>query len=104
MVSLRENAQNMAIKNLIRPRAGANTYRIPFPPEFYNAKDEIPGHYYPTRARFQSHMTEDIGNYGTGGYYGNTYRSDYLTRKSGGMQDRSIGRRDTYRQLGDRQW
>jgi osmotically-inducible protein OsmY len=43
---------------------------------------------------------EDVGNYGTGGYYGNTYH--------GGINDatypriRFRGERDSYRHLGDR--
>ncbi len=65
----------MAIKNLIQPKRGGTTIHSHLPSEFYHADDEVSG-LKDTRETRSQPNDDDVGNYGTGGYYGNTYRPD----------------------------
>jgi osmotically-inducible protein OsmY len=72
------------------------------PPPFYNAKDEkVSRLQYPSEAPLLARGGADPGNYGTGGYYGNTYGQEQRGRAQ--ISD-SANRDSYYRHLGDRRW
>ena len=93
----------MPFRNITKKKVAGETHQGRFPPPLYNTRDEISPMQYPSRAGHRSYPTEDIGNYGTGGYYGNTYRQEDFTRGRSHF-DYEAGERDSYRRLGDRQW
>lgn len=71
-------------------------------PAFYNAKDEYTRRQHIAEA---SGFPADPGNYGVGGYYGNTYKRQVYDLQSNREQyGAPEGHRDTYRHLGDRRW
>jgi hypothetical protein len=80
-------------------------YRGHLPPPFYNAREEnYERVQYPPEARFTPHVNEDRGNYGRGGYYGNTYDQESYNEERERRNEESAGYGDNYRKLGDRRW
>ena len=83
------------------PQPESYAYRGHLPLPFYNATDEnYYGRQYPTEARLPR-IADDIGNYGRGGYYGNTYDQDSYSRERTNTLN-ECGYSDNYRKLGDR--
>lgn len=92
-------------KLAINESGGSGTYRGHLPPPFYNAKDE--GHAerrYPPEGTLSHYTPEDVGNYGRGGYYGNTYDQENISRARDLFNDYRHAARHNYRDLGDRRW
>jgi osmotically-inducible protein OsmY len=84
---------------------GSGANREHLSPPFYNAKDE--GHAerrYPSEGTLSQYTPEDVGNYGRGGYYGNTYDQENISRARDLSKDDGHAARNTYRDLGDRRW
>lgn len=51
--------------------------------------------------RYGNREDEDFGNYGRGGYYGNTYDQESYNQE---RNEQRFGRPDSYQNLGDRRW
>ena len=84
------------------PQMESFAYRGHLPLPFYNAKEEnYDRRQYPSEPRLPR-IADDVGNYGRGGYYGNTYDQDSYTRERTDTFRESYGYRDNYRKLGDR--